>query len=199
MARSRKGRASTLRTPAGAAALVAVLALSHSAIADVLEISADGAVTRHQQPSVYTADGAAPVVAPLPAAPQAAPSTIAALRAAAERAELSAALIEAVAWRESRLRARVVSPAGAIGEMQLMPDTARALGVDPHNTAENFRGGAQYLRDMLVRYDGDLVLALAAYNAGPATVDRYGGVPPYPETQAYVAAVLERLSEAHNH
>ena len=75
-----------------------------------------------------------------------------------------------------------------------MPGTARALGVDPSDSRQNYRGGAAYLHRLLIRYDGDLVKSLAAYNAGPGVVDRYGGVPPYPETRAYVAAVLERLS-----
>lgn len=77
-----------------------------------------------------------------------------------------------------------------------MPGTARGLGVDPFDTRQNFEGGARYLAMLLRRYDGDIILGLAAYNAGPGAVDRYGGVPPYPETQAYVAAVLNRLSEA---
>jgi soluble lytic murein transglycosylase-like protein len=107
---------------------------------------------------------------------------------------LSPALVEAVAWRESRLRVDAVSPVGALGVMQLMPATARALQVDPHDVQQNLQGGARYLRALLGRYGGDLVLALAAYNAGPGAVDRYHGVPPYRETQAYVAAVLGRLS-----
>ena len=91
------------------------------------------------------------------------------------------------------MRGGVVSAAGAIGEMQLMPATARALGVDPWDTRDNFRGGAAYLGGLVHRYDGDLIRALAAYNAGPGAVDRYGGVPPYRETQAYVAAIMNRL------
>ncbi len=76
-----------------------------------------------------------------------------------------------------------------------MPGTARALGVDPHDSRQNFAGGAAYLSGLLKRYDGDTVRALAAYNAGPGAVDRYGGVPPYKETRAYVAAILDRLSQ----
>ena len=115
--------------------------------------------------------------------------------AAAAGAALSPDLVEAVAWRESRFRTDAVSPAGAIGEMQLMPGTAKALGVDPHDVRQNLSGGASYLAGLLKRYDGDMVRALAAYNAGPRAVDRYGGVPPYKETQAYVAAILDRLSQ----
>lgn len=173
------------------------LAALGAAHAQVLELAPDGVVIRHEGPAVFNEDGVTPLVrAQTPRTTRSAPSTstMVALDAAAERAELSAALVEAVAWHESRLRARVISPAGAIGEMQLMPATARELGVNPYDTSENFRGGAQYLRNMLTRYDGDVTLALAAYNAGPAAVDRHRGIPPYPETQAYVAAVLERLS-----
>jgi soluble lytic murein transglycosylase-like protein len=113
---------------------------------------------------------------------------------AADRAALSPALIKAVAERESGFRPNAVSRAGAIGEMQLMPRTARALGVDPNDPDQNVKGGAVYLSSLMRRYDGDLIRALAAYNAGPGAVDRYGGVPPFAETKAYVAAILQRLS-----
>ena len=75
-----------------------------------------------------------------------------------------------------------------------MPGTARTLGVDPRDSRQNYAGGATYLAQLLKRYNGDVILALAAYNAGPGAVDRYGGVPPYKETQAYVAAILDRMS-----
>lgn len=79
--------------------------------------------------------------------------------------------------------------------MQLMPNTARQLGVDPRNPLSNLDGGSAYLRDQLNRFGGRIDLALAAYNAGPEAVRRYGGVPPYRETQAYVAASLDRLAD----
>jgi hypothetical protein len=82
-----------------------------------------------------------------------------------------------------------VSPAGAIGRSQLMPDTARGLGVDPRDPAQNLLGGARYLRQQLDKF-GRLDLALAAYNAGPGAVQKYGGVPPYAETRAYVQKIL---------
>ena len=75
-----------------------------------------------------------------------------------------------------------------------MPGTAKGLGVNPFESRENYSGGAAYLGGLLKRYDGDVVRALAAYNAGPKAVDHYGGVPPFKETQAYVAAILDRLS-----
>jgi soluble lytic murein transglycosylase-like protein len=74
--------------------------------------------------------------------------------------------------------------------MQLMDDTARGLKIDRYDLAQNILGGAAYLRQMLDRYRGDARLALAAYNAGPGAVDHYGGVPPFPETMAFVASVL---------
>jgi len=174
-------------------ALVAALAPAVAA-AQVLELAPDGGVTVYDHPAVFDGSEVRPLVVAPPRAP--APSVSAAVNRAALEADVNPRLVEAVAWSESRLKPGLVSRAGAVGEMQLMPGTARALGVDPWDTEQNLRGGATYLKQMLHRYDGDLVHALAAYNAGPGAVDRWGGVPPYPETRAYVAAVLDRLSRA---
>ncbi len=118
-----------------------------------------------------------------------------AIRAAAARRDLSPRLVEAVAWEELRLNQKAVSPKGARGLMQLMPATAASLGVDADDLAANADGGAAYLAAMLQRFNGDLVNSLAAYNAGPEAVARYGGVPPYPETQKFVDAILGRLAD----
>lgn len=112
----------------------------------------------------------------------------------AKRYDLSPALLEAVVWQESRWQERAVSPAGARGLAQLMPGTARYLGVDPDDPMQNLEGGARYLREQLNRFDGDLEKALAAYNAGPGRVQRAGGIPNIRETQNYVAAILGRLA-----
>lgn len=109
---------------------------------------------------------------------------------AARKAELPAAIVHAVAKAESGYRQDAVSPKGAIGVMQLMPATAAMLQADPHDAAQNTQAGALYLRDLLIKYNGDVAKALAAYNAGPAAVDRYQGVPPYRETVSYVNRVL---------
>ena len=111
------------------------------------------------------------------------------IASAAERYGVDPALVKAVIRAESGFRQEAVSRAGALGLMQLMPGTARALGVDPADPAQNVDGGVKYLKQQLDRF-GNVEDALAAYNAGPGSVVRYGGVPPYAETQRYVAAVL---------
>lgn len=116
------------------------------------------------------------------------------IREAARETNLSEALLTAVIKNESGGDSTAVSPAGAAGLMQLMPDTARAVGVgDRFDPRENILGGARYLRQMVDRY-GDLKTALAAYNAGPGNVDKHGGVPPFPETEYYIRRVLSDLS-----
>lgn len=109
--------------------------------------------------------------------------------------DLSASLIEAMVWQESRWRHDAVSPVGAQGLAQLMPGTARDLGVDPKDPFANLEGGARYLREQLDRFDGDLEKALAAYNAGPGRVERAGGIPRIRETQLYVASIMGRLAD----
>ena len=112
-----------------------------------------------------------------------------------QRFDLSQSLLEAMVWQESRWRHDAVSPAGAQGLAQLMPATARELGVDPRDPFANLEGGARYLRAQLDRFDGDLEKALAAYNAGPGRVERAGGVPRIRETQLYVASIMGRLAD----
>jgi len=157
------------------------------AVADVLEIDDQGNVTVHAPQRVT------PVVIPV-MAPRHSGSLSPLFAEASALTQVSAELIEAVAWTESRFNVGAVSPKGARGVMQLMPGTARMLGVDADDPAQNIRGGAAYLAAMLRQFGGDVVLALAAYNAGPGAVRRHGGVPPYAETQAYVEKVLTRLA-----
>lgn len=110
---------------------------------------------------------------------------------ASARSRIDADFIASVIHAESSGNPRAVSPKGAQGLMQLMPQTAGALGVkNSFDPAENVDGGVRYLRELLLQYHGDAAKALAAYNAGPHRVQQYGGVPPYRETRAYVAKVI---------
>ncbi|TCD01936.1 lytic transglycosylase domain-containing protein [Erythrobacteraceae bacterium CFH 75059] len=188
-----------------AAALAALVLGSTAARADVLQIDAAGArwVAGGVKPLPAAPDEAAP--APGGVDPRAehdaaraerlVPAVYAAkVRELARRFDLSPALIEALVWQESRWRPQAVSPKGARGLGQLMPGTARELGVDADDPFANLEGAARYLRAQIDRFDGDLERALAAYNAGPGRVMRAGGVPAIAETRNYVAAVMGRLS-----
>ena len=117
------------------------------------------------------------------------------VKQAAAKYGMDARLIDAVIRVESDYNPRCVSRAGAMGLMQLMPENCRDYGVrDPFDPAQNIDAGVRQLKDLLTRF-GRLDLALAAYNAGPGAVRRYGGIPPYPETQAYVKKILQLLAE----
>ncbi len=184
----------------GFAAALSCLVAAYAAQAQVLEISPNGSVTRYDGPTQYLTTGARAIT---PEQPPMARRGVAAsiptaeiaetIRAASERHQVSERLVEAVAWRESGFNPAAVSPKGARGVMQLMPGTARLLGVDARDPAGNIDGGADYLSRMIRRFDGNTAKALAAYNAGPEAVERYRGVPPYAETIAYVDAILARL------
>ncbi|MBS4198687.1 lytic transglycosylase domain-containing protein [Bacillus sp. FJAT-49732] len=114
------------------------------------------------------------------------------IQKASEVYNLPAKLIKSIIKHESNFNSTAVSHAGASGLMQLMPQTAKGLGVnDIFDPLQNVMGGSKYLRNMLDKYDGNLVLALAAYNAGPGNVDKYGGIPPFKETQNYVRKVTD--------
>ncbi len=176
------------------AAALTVLGLAAPASAQVYQVSSEGAVLVRapgaqavwveNAPASQPADAASPPDFTYPKV----------IAAAALRYKLSPALLDAVARQESGYRADAVSPKGAVGVMQLMPTTARALGVDPKDPAANVMAGAAYMRIQLDRFDGRIDLALAAYNAGPEAVARHAGVPPYRETQRYVEANLDRLA-----
>jgi len=164
------------------------------ASAQVLSIGDDGAVTTYAGPQVYTDEGVRPVAPPAAAPSAATPAEVAqAIQESSLRHSVPAPVVEAVAWQESRYNQGAISPKGARGVMQLMPATATTLGVDAGDLRGNVDGGTAYLAQQIRRF-GDLKLALAAYNAGPEAVSRYGDVPPFAETQTYVRAILARLA-----
>jgi soluble lytic murein transglycosylase-like protein len=137
---------------------------------------------------------AAAVSSALPCRPLGAGELFAYTGQAAARSGIAREILQAVIHQESAARPCAVSSAGALGLMQLMPGTAAGLGVhDPFDPEENITAGSLFLRNLLARYSGDLSLALAAYNAGPARVDRAGGIPEIAETKNYVRSVLERI------
>lgn len=113
------------------------------------------------------------------------------IEAAARRYGVDSDLVKAIATAESNMNQNARSYVGAIGVMQLMPETAESLGVDPYDEKQNIEGGARYIRQMLDKFNGNLQKAIAAYNAGPGAVQKYGGVPPYSETQNYVGRVMD--------
>ncbi len=148
----------------------------------------------------FEPDGAVPpsappkVTAPAPHAAPVNPERLA--DAAADRYGLPRALVRSVISAESRFQPKAVSPKGAVGLMQLMPDTAQSLGVNPYDPAQNVDAGTRYLRALLEKYHGLLWHALAAYNAGPGAVQKYNGIPPYRETVDYVKRIDRDFKKA---
>lgn len=186
---------------------VFALAVPGLALADVLEIRESGPVwltaplvapNPEEQPAAEEATLAPPTSVPftevdVSAGPAQWRARVAELSA---KYDISPSLLEAVVWQESRWRPNAVSPVGALGLAQLMPGTAKDLGVNPFDPHANLEGGARYLRQLLDKFNGDLIKALAAYNAGPNRVERVGGVPNIRETKDYVASIMGRMSSS---
>ncbi len=151
------------------------------------------AVANYEPGEPVSVRGPEPVMPPALAPPvPATPLELAA--SAARKYSLPESFVQSVMRAESGFNIAALSPKGAAGLMQLMPDTARHLGVDAKDPKQNAEGGAQYLRDLLALYEDrpdQVLLALAAYNAGPAAVEKYHGVPPYEETRQYILRVLK--------
>jgi soluble lytic murein transglycosylase-like protein len=183
-AMARIGELNSLLRPAVPAALAAVAASAAPGA------PAASATTPAQQPFAAQLAGAMSPAAAKPAAAGSNPFA-AEISAAAGRNGVDPALLTGLIHQESNFNPNAKSPAGAQGLTQLMPATAAGLGVkNPLDPAQAIEGGAKYLRQQLDRFGGDASKALAAYNAGPGAVERFGGVPPYEETQNYVRRVL---------
>ena len=163
----------------------ALLVIPGIAHADVIEISDDGEARIVGLPASPAGSRVVVVAANGPVSPDDP------FEQAGRRYGVDAGLLRAVAWTESRGHNDAISPKGARGVMQLMPATAAGLGVDPRDPIANINGGAAYLAQQLETFH-DVPLALAAYNAGPGAVRRYGGIPPYRETRVYVSTIMQR-------
>ncbi|MEO7786640.1 MAG: lytic transglycosylase domain-containing protein [Sphingomicrobium sp.] len=163
-------------------------AVAASAQAQVIEIGDDGQATTYSRPTRFMGDD---LVSAVGTGVTARLADVDRYEQAAKAEGIDVHLLRAVAWTESRGRQNAVSPKGALGVMQLMPGTAAELGVDPLDPNANLHGGARYLARQLTRFQS-VPLALAAYNAGPGAVLRWGGIPPYAETQAYVTQIMAR-------
>jgi len=175
--------------------IAAILSVHSAAVAEILLEEREGVLyvknVESPLPAVAAVTATSPVEANVPRPPAPYRDLI---RAAAARHGLASELVEAVIRVESNFEPRAVSSKGARGLMQLMPKTARLLGVrNVFDARQNIEGGARHLRNLIDRYNGNLTLALAAYNAGADAVARHGGIPPYAETRAYVARVLKVL------
>jgi soluble lytic murein transglycosylase-like protein len=163
-----------------------------------IEMPASNVTGFEVEPAPPADPAPAPPTAPV-ATPAPPPSAIDLADVAAEKYGLPRTLVRAVMAAESNFQLDAISPKGAIGLMQLMPETAQLLGADPHDPAQNVDAGVHYLRDMLNRYDGSLFRALAAYNAGPGAVDKYYGVPPYQETIQYINRIHRVMDAGEAH
>jgi soluble lytic murein transglycosylase-like protein len=193
--------------------LASLLAASTSS-ANVIEVSHEGAIAvrsgggaavwerldEDNQVATNVVSGswvraAAQVISTTNAVPVGVPERFAALNAmAAARANVSPTLLAALIWQESRWNPLAVSSRGAIGLAQLMPATARDLGVDPRDPVANLTGGARYLRQLLDGFGGNVEMALAAYNAGIGRVRKVNGIPAIRETQSYVRSIVQRVA-----
>lgn len=191
-----------LRRGIAAAAAFAIAVHAGAAGAEVLEIGPNGSVKtlRDVPDATWSSDtaeqgGDVPNAALTVVDDQATTGAYAkTLQQVASAYDISPRLLETLIWQESRGNPAAVSRAGAVGLTQLMPATARQLGVDPRDPSQNIAGGAAYLRQQLNRFNGDIEKALAAYNAGPGRVSAAGGVPAIPETKAYVRSIVTKLS-----
>lgn len=197
---SRRTSSRTVLLTTAVLCTVAGLGCPKPVLADVLEVKPDGASWIAGGPTQSATAEA--VSEPLVETPVTlVPHTTGPAQWQDRIAELSAkydvspTLLEAVVWQESRWRTGAVSSAGARGLAQLMPGTARQMGVNPDDPNANLEGGARYLRMQLDAFGGDVEKALAAYNAGPGRVQAAGGIPRIRETQNYVASIMARLSD----